>query len=71
MLHELFAFLWTGWSFTWPTQLLALIWIAWLVSWAMASLWSARTGSFDFRLLQQKRHETDIPIALRNVCYQG
>jgi hypothetical protein len=36
MLHELFAFFWTGWSLTWPTQLLALIWIAWLVSWAMA-----------------------------------
>ncbi len=43
MLHELFAFLSTGWCFTWPTQLLALIWIAWLVSWAMASFWSART----------------------------
>jgi protein-S-isoprenylcysteine O-methyltransferase Ste14 len=42
-LSQLFAFLWSGWTFTWPTQLLALIWIAWLISWAAASFWSART----------------------------
>jgi hypothetical protein len=28
-------------------------------------------GSFDFRLLQQYRHETDMPITLRDVRFQG
>ena len=28
-------------------------------------------GSFDFRLLQQYRHETDMSITLRHVRFQG
>jgi len=37
------AFIWSGWTATWPTQLLALIWIVWLVSWAIGAFFSART----------------------------
>jgi protein-S-isoprenylcysteine O-methyltransferase Ste14 len=37
------AFVWSGWTVTWPTELLALIWIAWLVSWAAGSFLSGRT----------------------------
>ena len=36
-------FVWSGWTATWPTQLLAVIWIAWLISWVAASFWSGRT----------------------------
>src|SRR5260370_35132602 len=46
MLHDpnqLLAFVWGGWTATWPTQLLALIWIAWLISWAVGSFFSGRT----------------------------
>src|SRR5436309_15459222 len=42
-LGQIFAFAWSGWTATWPTQLLAIIWIAWLISWVVASFWSART----------------------------
>jgi protein-S-isoprenylcysteine O-methyltransferase Ste14 len=37
------AFVWSGWTATWPTQLLALIWIVWLVSWVIGAFFSART----------------------------
>ena len=37
------AFVWSGWTATWPTQLLALIWMAWIISWVVASFWSGRT----------------------------
>ena len=40
---QLLAFVWSGWTATWPSQLLALIWIAWLISWVVASFWSGRT----------------------------
>jgi len=33
----------SGWTTTWPTQLLALIWLAWLASWVAASFWSGQT----------------------------
>ena len=33
----------SGWTATWPTQLLGLIWIAWLVSWVVGSFFSGRT----------------------------
>src|SRR3954453_21677596 len=36
-------FVWSGWTATWPTQLLALVWIGWLISWAVGSFFSART----------------------------
>jgi protein-S-isoprenylcysteine O-methyltransferase Ste14 len=34
---------WSGWTTTWPTQLLAWIWIVWLISWAIGAFLSART----------------------------
>lgn len=37
------AVVWSGWTATWPTQLLALIWIVWLISWAIGAFFSART----------------------------
>jgi protein-S-isoprenylcysteine O-methyltransferase Ste14 len=46
MLHDpgqLLAFVASGWTATWPTQLLAIIWILWIISWVVASLWSGRT----------------------------
>ena len=46
MLHDprqWLAFVWSGWTATWPTQLLAVIWIAWVISWVLASFWSGRT----------------------------
>jgi protein-S-isoprenylcysteine O-methyltransferase Ste14 len=42
-MHPFLAFFVSGWTATWPTQLLALIWIAWLVSWAVGSFFSGRT----------------------------
>ena len=36
-------FVWSGWTSTWPTQLLAIIWTIWLISWVVASFWSGRT----------------------------
>ena len=39
----IFAFFWSGWTATWPTQLIALIWVAWLLSWAAGSFFSGRT----------------------------
>jgi len=41
--NQFLAFVWSGWTATWPTQLLALIWIAWLVSWVVGSFFSGRT----------------------------
>ena len=37
------AFVWSGWTTTWPTQLLAIIWILWVISWVVASFWSGQT----------------------------
>ena len=37
------AFVLSGWTTTWPTQLLAIIWILWVVSWVIASFWSGQT----------------------------
>src|ERR1700730_3686186 len=41
--NQFLAFVWSGWTATWPTQLLALIWVAWLISWAVGSIFSGRT----------------------------
>jgi protein-S-isoprenylcysteine O-methyltransferase Ste14 len=41
--NQFLAFVWSGWTATWPTQMLAIIWIAWLTSWAVGSFWSGRT----------------------------
>jgi protein-S-isoprenylcysteine O-methyltransferase Ste14 len=46
MTHEpnlIVAWLWSGWSTTWPTALLALIWLAWLLSWLIGAFFSGRT----------------------------
>ena len=46
MLHDPSQFLtvvWSGWTASWPTELLALILVAWLISWAVGSFWSGRT----------------------------
>src|SRR6201993_5511414 len=46
MMHDqnpILAFVWSGWTATWPTALLALIWAAWLISWAVGSVFSGRT----------------------------
>src|SRR5258705_3747796 len=46
MLNDLgqwFAFALSGWTTTWPTQLLAIIWILWVISWVLASFWSGQT----------------------------
>ena len=46
MLHDpgqWFAFVLSGWTTTWPTQLLAIIWILWVISWVLASFWSGQT----------------------------
>lgn len=40
---KLVSFVWSGWTTTWPTQLLAVIWLAWLASWVAASFWSGQT----------------------------
>ena len=39
------AFAFSGWTTTWPTELLALIWLCWVASWIAASFWSGRTKS--------------------------
>jgi len=41
--NSIIAFVWSGWTATWPTSLLALIWAAWLLSWLIGSFFSART----------------------------
>jgi protein-S-isoprenylcysteine O-methyltransferase Ste14 len=41
--HQFVAAFGSGWTGTWPTQLLALIWVAWLVSWVVGSFFSGRT----------------------------
>ncbi len=33
----------SGWTTTWPTQLLALIWLAFVASWVGASFWQGQT----------------------------
>jgi protein-S-isoprenylcysteine O-methyltransferase Ste14 len=42
-MHPFLAVFGSGWTATWPTQLLALIWIVWLASWAVGSFFSGRT----------------------------
>jgi protein-S-isoprenylcysteine O-methyltransferase Ste14 len=42
-LGQWFAFVLSGWTSTWPTELLAIIWILWVISWVVASVWSGQT----------------------------
>jgi len=37
------SFVLSGWTTTWPTQLLAIIWVLWVASWVVASFWSGQT----------------------------
>src|SRR6202046_5796853 len=46
MMHEpnpIIAFVWSGWTATWPTALLALMRAASLLSWLIGSFFSGRT----------------------------
>ncbi len=56
---QFLAFALSGWTTTWPTQLLALIWLAWLASWFAASFWSGQTRKH-VMTLQSSRYR--IPI---------
>lgn len=40
---KLVPLVWSGWTATWPTQLLAIIWLLWLASWVAASFWQGQT----------------------------
>ncbi len=40
-------------------------------TWEVRPTFARFLGLFDFRLLQQYRHETDMPAALRDVRSQG
>lgn len=40
---KLVSVVWSGWTTTWPTQLLAIIWLLWLASWVAASFWQGQT----------------------------
>jgi protein-S-isoprenylcysteine O-methyltransferase Ste14 len=42
-LHPFLAIFRSGWTASWPTQLLGLIWIVWVVSWVVGSFFSGRT----------------------------
>ena len=42
-LHQFLAAFRSGWTGSWPTQLLAFIWVAWLISWGIGSFFSGRT----------------------------
>ena len=41
--NPIIAFVWSGWTATWPTSLLALIWAAWILSWVIGAFSSGRT----------------------------
>jgi protein-S-isoprenylcysteine O-methyltransferase Ste14 len=69
MLHDpsqFLAFVWSGWTATWPTQLLALIWVAWLISWAVGSFWSGRTEK---RVMSWDSRAYRIPIIAGAVLF--
>jgi protein-S-isoprenylcysteine O-methyltransferase Ste14 len=60
------AFVWSGWTATWPTELLALIWTVWLISWVVASSWSGRTQK---QVLTQESLTYRIPILAGGVLF--
>jgi Isoprenylcysteine carboxyl methyltransferase (ICMT) family len=61
-----FAFAFSGWTTTWPTQLLALIWLAWLASWFAASFWSGQTKKH-VMTLESGRYR--IPILVGGILF--
>src|SRR5712675_920168 len=60
------AFAFSGWTTTWPTQLLALIWLAWLASWFAASFWSGQTQK-QVMTLESGRYR--IPILVGGILF--
>jgi len=56
----------SGWTTTWPTQLLALIWLAWLASWVAASFWSGQTKKH-IMTLESGRYR--IPILVGAILF--
>jgi hypothetical protein len=60
------AFAFSGWTTTWPTQLLALIWLAWLASWVAASFWSGQTKKH-VMTLESGRYR--IPILVGGILF--
>jgi protein-S-isoprenylcysteine O-methyltransferase Ste14 len=69
MLHDhdqWLAFVWSGWTATWPTQLLAIVWIAWIVSWVVASFWSGRTQK---HVMTWDSRRYRIPILLGAILF--
>jgi protein-S-isoprenylcysteine O-methyltransferase Ste14 len=69
MLHDpgqILAFIFSGWTTTWPTELLALIWLAWLASWVAASFWSGQTKKHGMTL-ESGRYR--IPIYLGSILF--
>ena len=65
-LSQFFAFVWSGWTTTWPTELLALIWVGWLVSWAAGSFLSGRTVKY---VLTWDSRAYRIPILVGAVLF--
>src|SRR4029450_2187512 len=57
-----FAFALSGWTTTWPTQLLAIIWILWVMSWVVASFWSGQT---------RKNVMSSDSLKYRSLIYMG
>nr|WP_244443333.1 isoprenylcysteine carboxylmethyltransferase family protein [Bradyrhizobium sp. Ai1a-2] len=56
----------SGWTSTWPTQLLAIIWILWVISWVVASVWSGQTKKHVMTLDSLKYR---IPILLGAILF--
>jgi protein-S-isoprenylcysteine O-methyltransferase Ste14 len=57
-----FTFALSGWTTTWPTQLLAIIWILWVISWVVASFWSGQT---------KKNVMSSDSLKYRSLIYMG
>jgi protein-S-isoprenylcysteine O-methyltransferase Ste14 len=64
--NQLVSFFLSGWTTTWPTQLLALIWLAWLISWGIGWFWSARTQK---HVLTWASRVYRIPIILGAILF--
>ena len=63
---QFLAYVFSGWTTTWPTQLLALIWLAWLASWVVASFWSGQTKK-QVMTLDSSRYR--IPILVGGLLF--
>jgi protein-S-isoprenylcysteine O-methyltransferase Ste14 len=63
---QFLSFAFSGWTTTWPTQLLALIWLAWLASWVVASFWSGQTKKH-VMTLESGRYR--IPILVGGILF--